>query len=129
VGLLLQGSTLRMLIRATGLEGADDDGEAEARARVLAARAALERLDEAGDDEAAGRVRQMYESRLARSRAPLEEAGDEEREHAASYADLRSDLLKAERRAVMELHERGELPDDAMERIQRDLDLEEARLG
>jgi NhaP-type Na+/H+ or K+/H+ antiporter len=128
-GLLLQGSTLRLLIRRTGLEGVEDDSEAEARARVAAARAALERLDEAGDDDAAERVRQVYESRLARSRAPLEEAGDEEREHAESYAGLRADLLRAERRAVMELHERGELPDDAMERIQRDLDLEEARLG
>ena len=74
-------------------------------------------------------LREVYESRLTRSRAPLEEADEEEREHAESYADLRADLLRAERRAVMELHERGELPDDAMERIQRDLDLEETRLG
>jgi monovalent cation/hydrogen antiporter len=128
-GLLLQGSSLPLVIRATRLEGVDHDREAEARARAAAARAALARLDEVGDDGTAERVREIYRSRLARSRAPLEEAHDADREHAESYSDLRADLLRAERRAVMELHERGELPEDAMQRIQRDLDLDETRLG
>ena len=130
VGLLLQGSTLPLLVRATGLRGSDRIGEAEARARVAAARAALARLDETADgDDAADQVRAIYESRLARSRAPLDEAHEHEREHAESYADLREELLRAERRAVMELHERGDLPEEALQRIQRDLDLDEARLA
>jgi CPA1 family monovalent cation:H+ antiporter len=130
VGLLVQGLTLPVLIRRLGLEGEDDLEAAEHRGRVAAARAALARLD-ALDDEgvAEARIRDVYESRLARRRAPLREAGDDEREHAASYAALRGELLREERRAVLELHERGDLPDDALQRIERDLDLDEARLG
>jgi CPA1 family monovalent cation:H+ antiporter len=128
-GLVVQGLTLPVIIRRLGLEGADDPAEAEARARVAAAEAALARLDDAEGGDVAERVRRMYESRLARSRAPLDEGRDEDREHAEAYAELREELLQAERRTLNELHARGELPEDAMRRIERDLDLDEARLA
>jgi monovalent cation/hydrogen antiporter len=129
IGLVAQGLTLPVLIRRLGLESAEDPQKAEARAREAAARAALAELGDAGDGDVAERVRRMYESRLARSRAPLAEARDEERRHADEYHQLREELLRAERRALTELHERGELPEDALRRIERDLDLDEARLG
>ena len=72
-------------------------------------------------------MREVYESRLARSRAPLRKRTTRARARGVLLG-LREELLRAERRAVTELHERGELPEEALQRIQRDLDLDEARL-
>jgi CPA1 family monovalent cation:H+ antiporter len=41
---------------------------------------------------------------------------------------LRRELLNAERDAIVELRRTGVINDEAMRRLQRDLDLEDARL-
>ena len=45
-----------------------------------------------------------------------------------NYQRLRRELLDAERRAVVELRRQGRINDDVMNLVQRDLDLEDARL-
>jgi CPA1 family monovalent cation:H+ antiporter len=133
LGLLVQGLTLPALIRATGL-GRDeaDDAADEARARAVAAEAALARLDEMsteGDDErATTHLRELYEARLGHARAPQDERGDSDREHVEAFERLREELLRSERAALHELHERGEISEDALRTVERDLDLQEARL-
>ena len=133
-GLLLQGLTLPALIKATGL-GRDeaDDVADEARARAAAAEAALARLeemeDEPGeDDRATGHLRELYEARLGHSRAAHGEDGSAEREHVETFQRLREELLRSERAALHELHARGEISEDALRTVERDLDLQEARL-
>ena len=44
------------------------------------------------------------------------------------YQRLRRELLDAERRAVVELRNTGEISDEVMRRVERDLDLEVSRL-
>jgi CPA1 family monovalent cation:H+ antiporter len=133
VGLLVQGLTLPWLIRRTGL-GRDeaDDAADEARARGAAAEAALARLQEMereGDDErATEHLRELYEARLGHARAPLDETGDGDREHVEAFQRLREELLRSERGALHELHARGEISEDALRTVERDLDLQEARL-
>jgi CPA1 family monovalent cation:H+ antiporter len=133
LGLLVQGLTLPALIRATGL-GRDeaDDAADEARARAAAAEAALARLDQMraeGDDErATAHLRELYEARLGHARAPQDERGDSDREHVEAFERLREELLRSERAALYELHERGEISEDALRTVERDLDLQEARL-
>jgi CPA1 family monovalent cation:H+ antiporter len=133
LGLLIQGLTLPALIRATGL-GRDeaDDAADEARARAAAAEAALARLDEMsaeGDDErATAHLRELYEARLDHARAPQDERGDSDREHVEAFERLREELLRSERAVLYELHERGEISEDALRTVERDLDLQEARL-
>jgi CPA1 family monovalent cation:H+ antiporter len=133
IGLLVQGLTLPWLIRRTGL-GRDeaDDAADEARARGAAAEAALARLQEmehAGDDpRATDHLRELYEARLGHARAPLDEAGDGEREHVEAFQQLREELLRSERAALHELHARGEISEDALRTVERDLDLQEAQL-
>jgi CPA1 family monovalent cation:H+ antiporter len=40
---------------------------------------------------------------------------------------LRNEMIDAQRRAIVALRDRGKIADDAMRRIERDLDLEELR--
>ncbi|MET0602751.1 MAG: Na+/H+ antiporter [Baekduia sp.] len=131
LGLLVQGLTLPALIRATGL-GRDEADEAadEARARAAAAEAALARLDEMEheDERATAHLRELYEARLDHSRAPQDERGDSDREHVEAFERLREELLRSERAALYDLHARGEISEDALRTVERDLDLQEARL-
>jgi CPA1 family monovalent cation:H+ antiporter len=133
LGLLLQGLTLPALIRATGLGRAEhDDAIDEARARAAAAEAALRRLKEMereeDDQRATGHLRELYEARLGHAKAPLDESGDEDRRHVEAFQRLREELLRSERGALYELHSRGEISEDALRTVERDLDLQEARL-
>ncbi len=45
-----------------------------------------------------------------------------------AYQRVRRELLDAERNAVVELRRTGYINDDVMKRVQRDIDLEAARL-
>jgi CPA1 family monovalent cation:H+ antiporter len=134
VTLVLQGLTLPGLIRALELE---DDGLAEkeeAKARIYAAQAALERLTELEAEEwvredTAERLRGLYGFRQNRFRERFNPDGDgsvEDRSQA--YQRLLRALLDAERGAVEGLRRAGRIDDDVMRRVVRDLDLEESRL-
>ena len=133
--LVIQGLTLPAVIRLLHLE---DDGEDVARelaqARIQAASAALLRLDELAEEEwvrpdTADRVRGGYDFRRNRFSAWLD-GGDDGSIEARSldFQRLRRELLNAERAAVHELRRRGEISDEVARRVERDLDLEDARL-
>jgi monovalent cation/hydrogen antiporter len=134
VTLVLQGLSLPLVIRLLHLE---DDGKAakeENKARIYAADAALARLEElvAEDwvrDDTAERVRGAYEFRRNRfsARFDAEDDGSIE-QRSQDYQRLRRELLDAERRAVVDLRRQGKINDDVMNVVQRDLDLEDARL-
>jgi CPA1 family monovalent cation:H+ antiporter len=132
--LVLQGLTLPAVIRLLRLE---DDGIAdkeETRARIHAAEAALGRLEElAGEDwvhdDTVDRMRATYRFRANRFAARFDDEDDGTiEERSQSYQRLRRELLEAERGAVQELRRQGRINDAVMNRVQRDLDLEDARL-
>jgi monovalent cation/hydrogen antiporter len=132
--LVVQGLTLPLLIHVLDLE---DDGLAEkeeAKARIHAAEAALQRLDELVDEEwvredTVERIRGQYAFRQERFRSRFDPDGDGSIEdRSLAFQRLRRELLQAERRAVNELRREGRIDDDVMRRVVRDLDLEEARL-
>jgi CPA1 family monovalent cation:H+ antiporter len=132
--LVVQGLTLPGLIRLLHLE---DDGIAakeETKARIHAAEAALARLDElAAEDwvreDTAERMRGLYRFRQTRFAARFDDGDDGEVEQRSqNYQRLRRELLDAERRAVVELRRQGRINDEIMNLVQRDLDLEDARL-
>ena len=132
--LVLQGLTLSPLIRALDL---DDGGVAEheeAKARIRAAEAALERLDELSledwvREDTAERMRGLYGFRQERFRSRYDPDGDGSvEERSQNYQRLRRELLDAERMAVTDLRQQGVIGDDVMRRVVRDLDLEDARL-
>ena len=132
--LVLQGLTLPAVIRMLRLEDDGLSAKEETKARILAAEAALGRLEElAGEDwvreDTAERMRGAYRFRASRFAARFDDEDDGAlEERSQSYQRLRRELLDAERSAVQELRRQGRINDDVMNRVQRDLDLEDARL-
>lgn len=132
VTLVGQGLTLPLLIEKLGLA---DDGSVEReataarRAAALAALDVLDRLEreEWAPREVAAALRGQYLHRLQHvpeGRAP----DDGERDHADTHGRLVREVLAAERRALVDLRNRGEIGDEAMHRVERDLDLIEERI-
>ena len=80
-------------------------------------------------EDTAERMRGQYRFRLNRFRARydgIDEEGVEDR--SAAYQRLRRELLNAERDAVVGLRNEGVITEDVMQRVQRDIDLEDSRL-
>ena len=135
--LVLQGFTLGPLIGALRLRSDDEaDRLVELRARLDAARAALEKLERLGDDgrvspESRERMREYYDERIRRYEAGLQAGGttEEYAESSAAWRDWRRELLAAEREAVLSSRDQGKISPEVMRRIERDLDLEESRIG
>jgi Na+/H+ antiporter len=132
--LVLQGLTLPGLIRILGVS---DDGGAErenAKARLKAAEAALARLEELVADGAvrpdtAERLRGQFGFRRDRFRARFDDDDDGAiEERSVAYQRVMRELLDAERATVVALRNGGVIDDGVMQRVQRDLDLEAARL-
>ena len=129
-----QGLTLPALIRRLGVR--DDDGEEreEIRARLTAAKAALSELDAlegegAVRDDTLERMRGLYRYRKRRFAARaghVEDDGYEDRSQAYQRAVRR--VLDAQRAAIVDLRNRGEISNDVMHRVERELDLEDSRL-
>jgi monovalent cation/hydrogen antiporter len=134
VTLVGQGLTLPWLIRFLHVE---DDGGAEredAKARIKASEAALARLEDLEAEgwvreDTAERTRGQYRFRTSRFRARYEGVDDEGvEERSQQYQRLRRELLEAERQAVIGLRNEGTITEDVMQRVQRDIDLEDLRL-
>ncbi len=132
--LVFQGLTLPKLLHWLRLE---DDGLEEkehTKARIYAAEAALARLDELVDEDwvrpaTAERLRGLYDFRRTRFRARFDGEDDGAIEQQSTdFQRLRRELLEAERAAVVGLRREGRISDDVMHRVERDLDLDDARL-
>jgi CPA1 family monovalent cation:H+ antiporter len=129
-----QGLTLPLLIRRLGV---GDDGSAqheELHAREAAVAAALDRLatigqEWRGHDELIDQMRARYDHAAehldhGHDTATHEVTHDQEWvEHAA----IRQAVIDAQRVAVIDLRDRGVIGDEALRRVERDLDLEELR--
>ena len=132
VTLVGQGLTLPAVIRALGLAPEEDPAHAEAHARALTAEAALSRLDELasewpGHKELIDSLRAQYEHRASHAELKhSEEPGAAEKE-LLEHAQIRRELIEAERRAAFDLHERAVIDDKLLRRLERDLDLEAIR--
>jgi monovalent cation/hydrogen antiporter len=131
--LVLQGLTLTPLVR--WLKVVDDrvTEKEERLARLKANEAALVRLEELASLNRARpktieRLRSEYEDRIRQLRS---EAPDEEsvgRLFSEDFEELAREVLQTERDTVIQLRNEEGINDQALRRIQRDIDLAEARL-
>jgi CPA1 family monovalent cation:H+ antiporter len=132
--LVVQGLSLPLLIRGLGI--ADDDGDAqeELRARLTATKAALAQIDALREEDwtredTLDRMRALYEYRKRRFAAragKIEDDGYEDRSF--TYQRIAQTVLSAQRDALVDLRDDGTISNDVMNRVIRELDLEESRL-
>src|SRR5205807_7586158 len=131
---VIQGLSLPWLIRTLGLTPADGEEMEEIRARLVATKAALAQLDELEQEEwtredTIERLRAGYEYRKRRFAAragKIEDDGYEDR--SLAYQQMVQVVLGAQREALLRMRSEGKLSNEGMNRILRELDLEESRL-
>ena len=134
VTLVGQGLTLSPLISWLGLidDGVEEREERAARQRV--AEAGLARIEELGEpdwirSESVERARMMLDYRRRRFGALVEGDGDGYEANTSAWRRLMYELYDAQREELVGLRNRGDISDEVRRRIERDLDLEESRLG
>ncbi|MEJ0035135.1 MAG: Na+/H+ antiporter [Gammaproteobacteria bacterium] len=113
VTLVIQGATLRPLLKLLRLP---DDGSVEREiqtARIETARAAIQELDGKTPSPAVEILRREYQARM-RPDAP---------EAAESLADLQQHAALAQRRALVDLRARSVIGDDAFHAAEEEIDL------
>jgi CPA1 family monovalent cation:H+ antiporter len=132
--LVFQGLTLPMVIRKLGIKGDGATDEEERLARLEANKAALELLREVGanpevSDDAVALLRAEYDERVGQLELCAENPDDCRGEIATpQYQQLQKKALDVERQTIIRLRNQHVINDDALRRIQRDLDLAETRL-
>lgn len=134
VTLVAQGFSLRPIVNKLGI---CDTGEIrrleEAHAREQASAAALRRLNELAaelDADTVAELRSRYDHRQRRFSARVRAERDGAEEHrATSRRTVLRELLDAERKAVVQLRDKGMIGDHVLRAVQRDLDLEVLLLG
>ena len=135
VTLVGQGLTLPWLVGRLKLETDDTFEREEAWARFAAAQSGLMRLEqlETADwvqPEQLEKLRHLYSARSQRYSARYWGGREVELEARAGALDrLRRELMSSEQRTLIELRDGGTIGDTAMRRVQRELDLEDVRLG
>jgi len=70
----------------------------------------------------------QFRQRRVKVRSGKIEDGDGVEERSMSYQRLMHELYTVQRRAVVQLRNGGEISNDVMHRLERELDLEESRL-
>jgi len=132
--LVVQGLSLPMLIRRVGVTPDGTEETEELRARLVATRAALTQLDDLEAEEwtrneTIERMRALYQYRKRRFAAragKIEDDGYEDR--SLIYQQMVQIVLAAQRDALIRMRSDGELSNEVMNRVIRELDLEESRL-
>jgi Na+/H+ antiporter len=132
--LVLQGLSLPALIRRLRVTRDGEEDAEEVRARLVATEAALAQIDELADadwtrEDSIERMRRAYEYRKRRFAAragKIEDDGYEDR--SLAYQQLLQAVLGAQREALVKLRNDGDISNEVMNRVVRDLDLEESRL-
>jgi CPA1 family monovalent cation:H+ antiporter len=138
--LLIQGLTLPALVRRLGVTSTEEQQDLirEAGAQHAAANAALARLDEEltnttfVPEDVVSRLREKAEIRQLGAWERLGGRGTPDgaaiEPPTVSFRRLRRSMIDAEREVFIDLRDRGQIDDEVLLRVQRELDLEESIL-
>jgi CPA1 family monovalent cation:H+ antiporter len=132
--LVVQGLSLPLVIRWLGVEPDDREEVEENKARKLAARAALDRLEVLADEEwtrndTIERMQGLYRYRYERFAARFDEQrdGDAIESRTADYLRIVAAVIEAQRETLEDLRRTGAISAEVMRRVEHELDLEEGR--
>src|SRR5215831_18203487 len=131
--LVLQGLSLTPLVRRLGVVDDHVTEKEERLARLKANEAALARLEELESSNRARsktveRLRSEYEDRIRQLRIEDPDEQRVSRLYSPDFEELACEMLQTERETVIALRNEEAINDQALRRIQRDIDLAEARL-
>ena len=130
--LVLQGLTLPLLIRALHVQTGDEHADEEREARRRATAAAVDRIERLEGEypehrELVDHLREVYQHRVDHIDPADGEQPDAQEAELLDHRKIRRAVIDAEREAIISLRDRGEVSDEVMRRLERDLDLEELR--
>jgi CPA1 family monovalent cation:H+ antiporter len=135
VTLVLQGLTLPPLIRRLGLAGTAEKGIDEGQARRAMIDAALAYLehtresDDPGFEPLYGDLIRFQQRRRQLIEADASGEHETQREHLDRYRDLSQKVRAIQRATILNMRNQGEIDDDVMRRLERELDLVEERFS
>jgi monovalent cation/hydrogen antiporter len=131
--LVLQGLTLTPIVHWLKIKDDRITEKEERLARLKANEAALARLEEIASSNRATsktveRLRSEYEDRIRQLQIEEPDGASVRRLYSRDFEELARDVLQTERDTVIQLRNEEAINDQALRRIQRDIDLAEARL-
>ena len=133
VTLVGQGLTLPLVLRGVRWDGVEPDGDEATYARIQAYQAGLDEIERARPDWP------THQPLLDRLESGLRDRGghlatqdpdetEERRQERVEHEEIQRGVIAAQRQAVIELRDRGEINDQTLRTIERELDLEELRM-
>lgn len=131
--LVIQGLSLAPLIRWLGVVDDKASEKEERKARLKANEAAMARLEEMKSlshirPETVEHLQSEYADRIRQLQSDSSRDGKETRLFPEDFEELAREALETERETVLKLRNDEQLDNQAFRRIQRDIDLAEARL-
>jgi CPA1 family monovalent cation:H+ antiporter len=133
VTLVGQGLTLPLVIKAVRLGSDSDEGHEESHARQELIEEALRRIDDLEQKwpdhkPLIDQLRTSYQHRAEHEEQLHEAPGNEAEQELVEHRQIRSDVIDAQRDALVAMRDRGAIDDDVLREIERELDLEEIRM-
>jgi monovalent cation/hydrogen antiporter len=133
ITLVGQGLTLPLVLRRVGWDGSEPDGDEATAARAAAYQAGLDEVERARPNWP------THQPLLDRLESGLRDRGqhlatedpdetEERRQERVEHEEIQRTIIAAQREAVIELRDRGEINDQTLRTIERELDLEELRM-
>jgi monovalent cation/hydrogen antiporter len=133
VTLVGQGLTLPFVLRRAGWDGVEPDGDEGTRARNAAYEAGLEEIERARPDwpdhqPLFDRLQSSLRDRTQHLATEDPAETEERRRERVEHEQIQRGVIAAQRAAVIDLRDRGEINDLTLRAIERELDLEEIRM-
>lgn len=133
VTLVGQGLTLPAVLRRANADGAQLDGDEATAARATAYQAGLDEIERARQDWPThqplfDRLESGLRDRTQHLATEDPEETEERRQERVEHEEIQRGVIGAQRTAVIELRDRGEINDQTLRVIERELDLEELRM-
>jgi Na+/H+ antiporter len=133
VTLVGQGLTLPFFVRWAGWDGVETDGDESTLARSTAYQAGLDEIERVRPDwpthqPLLDRLESGLRDRDRHLATEDPEETEERRQERTEHEQIQSGVINAQRAAVIELRDQGEINDQTLRTIERELDLEELRM-
>jgi monovalent cation/hydrogen antiporter len=133
VTLVGQGLTLPFVLRWAGWDGVEPDGDEGTLARNAAYQAGLDEIERARSDWSThqplfDRLESSLRDRTQHLATEDPEETAERRQERIEHEQIQRGVIAAQRAAVIDLRDRGEINDLTLRAIERELDFEEIRM-